>query len=327
MSTPNNSFRVLALDGGGAKGFYTLGVLSEIEAMAGKPLHQCFDLIFGTSTGSIIAALLARGESVANVKSLYEKHVPTIMKQGTAAGRSAALRKLVGEVFGDARFDVFKIHIGIVATNWADERPMIFKTNLAQAHGSTGSFQPGFGCTVADAVVASCSAYPFFERPILTKGNGDSLEVADGGFCANNPTLYAIADALKLASHRHRIRVVSVGVGAYPEPPILRRAPKLLFTFGLFKLIASQAFLQKILGTNTCSMEVLRSVLFSDIPTVRICETFNEPTMATDLLEHDLSKLNRLVQKGRISFGIHEVRLRDFLLSTNANEQPPSTSS
>ncbi|MEP8209906.1 hypothetical protein ABKS34_10880 [Klebsiella pneumoniae] len=31
----DNICRVLALDGGGAKGFYTLGVLKEIEAMLG----------------------------------------------------------------------------------------------------------------------------------------------------------------------------------------------------------------------------------------------------------------------------------------------------
>jgi patatin-like phospholipase/acyl hydrolase len=29
----NSIFRVLSLDGGGAKGFYTLGVLKEIEGM------------------------------------------------------------------------------------------------------------------------------------------------------------------------------------------------------------------------------------------------------------------------------------------------------
>jgi predicted acylesterase/phospholipase RssA len=49
--------RILSLDGGGAKGFYTLGVLKEIEAMLGCPLHTRFDLIFGTSTGAIIATL------------------------------------------------------------------------------------------------------------------------------------------------------------------------------------------------------------------------------------------------------------------------------
>jgi patatin-like phospholipase/acyl hydrolase len=44
-------FRVLSLDGGGAKGVYTLGVLKEVEAMANAPLYEVFDLVFGTSTG------------------------------------------------------------------------------------------------------------------------------------------------------------------------------------------------------------------------------------------------------------------------------------
>jgi patatin-like phospholipase/acyl hydrolase len=35
--------RILSLDGGGAKGFYTLGVLKEIEAVLGRPLCQSFD--------------------------------------------------------------------------------------------------------------------------------------------------------------------------------------------------------------------------------------------------------------------------------------------
>ena len=47
MGTETRPFCILALDGGGAKGFYTLGVLREIEAMAGKPLCETFDLIFG----------------------------------------------------------------------------------------------------------------------------------------------------------------------------------------------------------------------------------------------------------------------------------------
>ena len=83
LSSGNAPFRILSLDGGGAKGFYTLGILAEIEAMLGQPLHTRFDLLFGTSTGAIIAALLARGESVATVQKLYEEHVPTIMKRQT----------------------------------------------------------------------------------------------------------------------------------------------------------------------------------------------------------------------------------------------------
>jgi predicted acylesterase/phospholipase RssA len=54
--------RLLTLDGGGAKGFYTLGVPKEIEALIGTLLYQRFELVFGTSTGAIIAALVALGK-------------------------------------------------------------------------------------------------------------------------------------------------------------------------------------------------------------------------------------------------------------------------
>jgi patatin-like phospholipase/acyl hydrolase len=65
-SKPNNDglCRVLSLDGGGAKGFYSLGVLREIEGLVGCRLHERFNLIFGTSTGAIIAALLGSGANV-----------------------------------------------------------------------------------------------------------------------------------------------------------------------------------------------------------------------------------------------------------------------
>src|SRR6266516_8098973 len=88
-----NHYRILSLDGGGAKGFYTLGILDELEKNIGKPLHACFDLIFGTSTGSIIAALLARGDSVDDVLKLYREHVPAIMKPENQGRRTGALRQ------------------------------------------------------------------------------------------------------------------------------------------------------------------------------------------------------------------------------------------
>jgi uncharacterized protein len=57
------------LPSGGAKGFYTLGALTEIEALVGCKLSTKFDLIFGTSTDAIIAALLGLSYSVADIKT------------------------------------------------------------------------------------------------------------------------------------------------------------------------------------------------------------------------------------------------------------------
>ena len=301
--------RVLTLDGGGAKGFYTLGVLKEIEAMVGCPLHQKFDLVFGTSTGAIIASLIALGHTVDSILNLYRKHVPTVMSQKTAPARSQALKNLASEIFSDATFSDVQTGIGIVTAKWLTERPMIFKGSVAQAHGRVGTFVPGFGVSIADAVKASCSAYPFFERTIVRTSMGEDIELIDGGYCANNPTLYAIADAVHaLQSDRKDIRLVSVGVGVYPDPK-----PTLLMRLAK-KYLVSVQLLQKTLEINTQSMDQLRQILFHDIPTIRISDSFVTPEMATDLLEHDLKKLDILFQRGRESFASREKQLREYLI-------------
>lgn len=308
--TPEHApLRVLTLDGGGAKGFYTLGVLKEIEAMVACPLYQRFDLVFGTSTGAIIASLIALGHSVDSILCMYRKYVPTVMSKKTAPARSLALTTLARDIFGDATFSDVKTGIGIVSARWLTERPMIFKGSVAQAHGRVGTFVPGFGVSIADAVRASCSAYPFFERTVVKTSMGEDIELIDGGYCANNPTLYAIADAVQaLQRDRTDIRLVSVGVGAYPDPK-----PGLLVWLAK-KFLVSVQLLQKTLEINTQSMDQLRQVLFHDVPTVRISDSYTTPEMATDLLEHDLKKLDILFQRGRDSFASREGQLRQYLL-------------
>jgi predicted acylesterase/phospholipase RssA len=126
----DNLCRILALDGGGAKGFYTLGVLKEIEAMLDCPLYKRFDIIFGTSTGAIIAALLALGFKIDDIHDLYKKHVPTVMSKKKPAQKTKALAVLASEVFGTYTFTQVKTQIGIVATQ-LDDRGW-----LASASGS-----------------------------------------------------------------------------------------------------------------------------------------------------------------------------------------------
>jgi len=308
--TASVPFRILSLDGGGSKGFYSLGVLREIEATSGRPLCELFDLVFGTSTGGIIAALIALGHGVDDIHKLYKKHVPTIMRRKTPSDKSAALSNLADQIFGDKTFHDVHTAVGIVTTKWMIERPMIFKGSVTQAHGRIGTFTPGFGVRIGDAVQASCSAYPFFNRKTITTSLGDKIELVDGGYCANNPTLYAIADAtMALKKPLASLRVLNVGVGVYPEPKL-----------GLFnrmrwakKYLLSVQLLQKTLDTNTQSMDQLRAILFKQIATVRISDTFERPEMATDLFEHNLDKLNILRQRGAESFAQHEEKLKELL--------------
>jgi len=300
--------RILCLDGGGAKGFYTIGVLKGIEGMLGRPVHEAFDLVFGTSTGSIIAALICLGRPVDDIHRIYREHVVKIMGKWLPWSKSDALRELADLVFEKRRFEDFRTPIGIVATRWVSETPFIFKSTIAQAHGDKGNFRAGFDCTISDAVQASCSAYPFFCRKVIDTHDEKNVLAADGGFCANNPTLYAIAEATEaFGVSREHIRVVSIGVGEYPAPKrylSLAHWAGYLFTVRL---------LQKILEINTKSMDRLRHILFQRVPTIRISNAYSEPQMAADLFEADLTKLDLLYQRGRESFRPHERTLRDFL--------------
>lgn len=305
---PDGTCRILSLDGGGAKGFYTLGVLRELEAMLGGHLCNHFDIVFGTSTGSIIASLIALGRSVDDIHDLYKGHVPGVMKATSRAAKSKALARVGDQVFGKQTFDAVKTNLGVVATKWEIETPMIFKGFVEQAHGRTSSFVPGFGCTISDAVQASCSAYPFFNRKIVKTATGDRVELMDGGYCANNPALYALADAIAALRYKPEdCRVISVGCGGYPQPryPFHRR---LINRFWLVQL------LQKTIEINTASMDQLRMVLFPSVPTVRVNDTFDKPEMATDLFEHDLRKLNILRQRGADSFASRERQIEAFLV-------------
>lgn len=297
-------FRILSLDGGGAKGVYTLGILKEVEALANRELCAEFDLIYGTSTGSIIAALLALGHSVDSVTKAYFEMIPEVMQHKTKHARTAALKKCANQILGDKRFDAFLTDVGIVTIHYNEARPMIFKSSVKQAHGRQSTFQPGFGCTIAEAVIASSAAFPFFERAKVTTSNQGEPELIDGGFVANNPTLLAIADAVKAYNfEKDRIKVLSVGTGIFKQPQ-----PKLFYRV-LFSFSFAQLAL-KVLEANTLTIEQLRVILFPDIACVRINEAFPQKDFETDLLESDRDKLTKLNALGRESFAKHEQSLK-----------------
>ncbi|MFA6040285.1 MAG: patatin-like phospholipase family protein [Methylophilus sp.] len=309
MLTPSNAntvilekqhFNVLALDGGGTKGVYTLGVLKELEAHLQKPLYQHFDLIYGTSTGSIIASLLALGKTVTEIEAIYFQTIPQIMAQTSRAKRSKEIRLLATNFFKQAKFDAFKTHIGIVTTHDEYHSPVIFRT---QANIST---EYAFDSTIADAVVASCAAYPFFEASQIKSVQGASLTLLDGGMVANNPSLLAITDAIRLANTtRNKIRVLSVGVGHYPIPKYV-----------WYKEIGIK-LIKKRLGkkrptNNSQIVETIRKMLYPNIAYIRIDDTFKDAQYATSMLDNKLSKLKAIHQLGRISFEKYKPSILDL---------------
>lgn len=307
----NKPLKILVLDGGGSKGVYTLGVLKELELKLGAPLYQHFDLIFGTSTGSIIASLIALGTEIPAIEKLYFALIPEIMKGSSSSEKSKNLKSQADKIFGGKKFDAFKTDIGIVSLNYDTQRPLIFKSNVKQAHGMVHSFEPGFGKTISEAIRCSSAAYPIFDIvniDLINKDSVTNVNVIDGGFIANDPTLFAMIDAHKaFGKEVSDIRVISIGVGHFVEKPMGGVIYKWLHKVNMVK------FIERVLSANTNTNVLVAKLLFPELKMIRISDAFPEPEYGTNMVEKDLEKLKKLNTLGRNSFAKHEKEIEKLL--------------
>ena len=210
----NDEFYILALDGGGTRGVYSAQVIACIEELDGAPLRERFDLIAGTSTGSIIAGAAAAGIPMSRVVELFEKESPRIFKRrrlGSWHLRSKYPRRTLEEV---VRSCVSDLTLGAIAT------PLMITSSDISAggvHVFKSRYLKDLGhpyvrdadVALSDAILASCAAPTYFD-PVLV---GD-IRLADGGLWANNPSIIALTEALsKFGRSVEQLRILSIGTG------------------------------------------------------------------------------------------------------------------
>src|SRR5256885_8948738 len=102
--------RLLALDGGGIRGIFSLEILARIESELREKsgnknlvLADYFDYFAGTSTGAIIATCLAWGMSVVQVQELYLGHATEMFR------RAPLYRRFWNKFEAEAITNMFKI--------------------------------------------------------------------------------------------------------------------------------------------------------------------------------------------------------------------------
>lgn len=212
--------RILALDGGGVRGLISLGILKKLEDVLRKRapepdgfrLSDYFDLIAGTSTGSIIASALALGWSVDEVKQLYDRLCPALFPQTRTMGvlkfrRSAeGLATILNKHLGDMTLGTDRLKTGLlVCAKRIDTDSAWILTNNPRAKfwtSTDGSFFPNRDYKLAMVVRASAAAPTYFEpvKIVINDGRGpfpkqEGLFV-DGAISGhNNPALQAVLTA------------------------------------------------------------------------------------------------------------------------------------
>ena len=277
--------RLLSIDGGGIRGIYASHVLERVQSEFGVVFHRDFDLIAGTSTGSIIAAALAFDIPLRKVTQLYKEQGPYIFRPrrwtlgGALAPRysSEPLRKALVDVFKDATLADSKTRLVIPATDIGNGGVHVFKS----------AYDPTFvrdrTVNVAEAVLASCSAPSFFAPSRV-----GPYQLSDGGLWANNPSLVAVTEALtRLQIERRDIRLLSVGTGIgknyYPVTNGTGRWG-FLTGWGISKFISMLLNLQTETASNVVQLllekhQAVRVNFISDMPL-----SLDDPSILDDLI-------------------------------------------
>ena len=197
---------ILSIDGGGLHGIIPARLLTWIEAKAGWPCHELFDLVCGNSTGGIIALGLSKPIPAAEILRLYtERGGRMFRKRWPVYTRwfwdckydHRPLERELKRIFGEARFQDSAVPSVAVAYDIVNRRPRLFKS-WEQRNGWR-----------AWEVARATSAAPTYFRPYGA--------LVDGALVANNPGAVARAAARELWPH-DRLMMLSLGCGEKTRP-------------------------------------------------------------------------------------------------------------
>jgi uncharacterized protein len=237
--------RILALDGGGLRGILSLGLLQQVENIlrerhrAGDEfrLSHYFDLIAGTSTGAIIAATLALGWKVEEIRQRYmtlgeRVFTRSLLRQGVLRAKydEATLIAELKKVYGaKTTLGGPELQTGLlVMTKRIDTGSPWPITNNPQGQffaardGVIGNGE----YPLWQVVRASTAAPAYFDPQSITIARAAGAKSVSGDFVDggvspfNNPALMAVMFAT-LSGYRvnwptgaDKLLVVSIGTGA-----------------------------------------------------------------------------------------------------------------
>lgn len=249
MSKTKQRFCIVA-DGGGVRGVFTCGYIEQLEKHIiekgyGDKITDVFESFAGTSTGSMIASLLASGKYSAgdlcnkiatneNMERIFSKRQNTLKNKFLLTPKyfNDPLNELCKEFLGDVKMFDLPHSLMIVTYNLRERMPTIW-TNYIKSPNPV----------VADVVLASAAAPTFFPAHRIFFGreklgeelgfeDGDDINqmisnpmsgdgYIDGGVVCNSPSTIAIAYQNRI-ENKHSI--LSVGTGPDKTPINFKKA-------------------------------------------------------------------------------------------------------
>lgn len=220
-------FRILSIDGGGAKGLAPIIVLEHLEKVTGKRIHELFDLIAGTSVGAILATRLTIPSALHNGKSEY---TATQVREKSIEANASMFKRNRWSIFGSKYIGESKrASIEAMTKNYkiTDLVTDIIVPSYDTLEGISYYFRskcavknPKCNYNLTDVCDAS-SAAPTYFPPVYVEGHDSKSDYlgrnfVDGALVTNSPVMVAISHAIKdYGVDINDIVVLSLGTGKH----------------------------------------------------------------------------------------------------------------
>ncbi|WP_146567243.1 patatin-like phospholipase family protein [Posidoniimonas corsicana] len=134
------TYKILSLDGGGIRGLFQAEFLRHFEDAVGKPVRECFDMVAGTSTGSIVTMGIVNGVALSKISQVFKSDGKAIFRKGiedrvpvynqvVRRGPKYAtepLRRALSGVLGDTKLSDAKCDVVIPSVCLNDYRCKVF---------------------------------------------------------------------------------------------------------------------------------------------------------------------------------------------------------
>ncbi|KAL3075125.1 hypothetical protein niasHS_013348 [Heterodera schachtii] len=227
-SPPDHNFiNVLSLDGGGIRGLVIIQLLIYVERIMGKPIFPYFDWVGGTSTGAMVAAGLAQGQTLRQIQRLYLRFKDMVFDY-RRPHNTPVLEKFIRQEMGaETMFSDLKWPRLMFTTTRADFSPLQLELMRNYKLPTNDEENEELGYWTPDdlllwKVLRRSSAAPTYFDLMENK-------FLDGGIIANNPSLELLQDIQswngfnKLKKLPNSVKVgcfLSIGTGVIPPTPL-----------------------------------------------------------------------------------------------------------
>eukprot|EP01087_Luapelamoeba_hula_P015693 TRINITY_DN4717_c0_g1_i1.p1 TRINITY_DN4717_c0_g1~~TRINITY_DN4717_c0_g1_i1.p1 ORF type:complete len:385 (-),score=71.05 TRINITY_DN4717_c0_g1_i1:67-1131(-) len=215
---------VLALDGGGVRGLATAQFLNRLEAELGRPLHEVFDLVAGTSIGSIIAASIGcKKAAMSSAMSVFDNDTIKSIFDASLSDKVLGIAQPKPKYSGKGKTHFLQTYFGdlLLSGNRTQGGPIVMMTSydvvkrefqLFSSHAQDGKYGNIPVCQTCDASSAAPAYFP------AVKFSQTKDYFIDGGVVANNPSIVAYSEAIGYFGNATQIYMVSVGTGSQTRP-------------------------------------------------------------------------------------------------------------